>query len=346
MPKPDSAYPPGSDSRLPRWILVLPPEGAARTVGEKTWEALCAALPDRQRKIFDTKAYLDGFDKLLKHPTDDMTVDLMNQALVVQCLDFQATHILVLALSPITYFTVDLLKRHGITTLHWFYEDYREARYWREVLPAYHYFLAIQRGPLEAACREKGTRFHFLPTALTIATDRPARAWANRSVDIAFIGFPSAYRVSLLEGLARAGFRLQVAGSGWDKYHGPLEACLAGRQWTGVAETAGLLESARIGLHIPSENPALEREHCHISPRIFDILASGCLLLCEEAPLIRESLPGAVYRSFMGSAGLVDAVRSALREGFSDSTAAANRELVLREHTFGRRISEILGLAG
>src|SRR3954452_21658101 len=120
-----------------KWILVLPPEGAARQVGEKAWEALCAQLPSGDRKLFDTKTYLDAFDRLLKEPGDNMVVDLANQALIVQAMDFGATHILVVALSPVTRFTVDLLRRRGLTTLHWFIEDFREAKYWKDVLPAY-----------------------------------------------------------------------------------------------------------------------------------------------------------------------------------------------------------------
>src|SRR6185436_9814201 len=98
------------DSQDQKWMVVLPPEGAARTVGERAWEALCQRLPSAQRKAFDTKPSLDGFERLLKDPTDQMVVALLNQALVVQCLDFEATHVLVLALSPVTFFTANLLR--------------------------------------------------------------------------------------------------------------------------------------------------------------------------------------------------------------------------------------------
>src|SRR3954464_1018280 len=97
-----------------KWILVLPPEGAARQVGEKAWETLAAQLPAANRKLFDTKTYLDAFDRLLKEPSDTMVVDLANQALIVQALDFEATHMLVIALSPVTRFTVELLRRRGL----------------------------------------------------------------------------------------------------------------------------------------------------------------------------------------------------------------------------------------
>lgn len=327
-----------------KWMMVLPPEGAARQVGEKAWEALCAQLPGERRKLFDTKPYLDAFDRLLKTPTDDMVVDLTNQALVVQAMDFAATHILILALSPVTRFTVDLLQRRNIVTLHWFFEDFREAKYWKDVLPAYRHFLGIQRGPLEEACAAAGTHYHYLPTAFILPPRAQVRSWNDRTEGIAFIGFPSKYRVEVLEALLKEGLPLKVAGAGWDKYRGPLEACLTGRGWFGPEEAFKLLETSRIGLHLPSEDPRADRDNCHVSPRIFDILAAGCLLLSEEAPLIRETLKGCGYREFRGPAEAVRAARTALAEGFSAEVLRDNRAVMLRDHTFARRMADILSI--
>lgn len=329
-----------------KWIMTLPPEGAARQVGEKVWETLCGLLPAPNRKLFDTKNYLDAFDRLLKEPTDDMVVDLANQSLIVQCLDFRATHLLVLALSPITRFTVELLRRQGVVPIHWFFEDFREARYWKEVLPAYAHFLAIQRGPLEAACAESGVGFAYMPTAPILRPRQTVKAWRDRGETIAFIGFPSAYRIEVLEALARDGLPLKVAGVGWEKYRGPLEPCMTGKGWFGPDEAFKLLENSRIGLHLPSEDPGADRGNSHVSPRVFDIIAAGCMLLCEEAPMIRETLGSCHYREFRGAAGAVKAARTALHDGFSEEALASNRAIVLRDHSFARRMTEILALAG
>jgi hypothetical protein len=326
-----------------RWMVTLPPEGAARQVGEHLWQALGAALPPERRKLFDTKAYQDGFDRLLKDPSDDMVVDLLNQSLVVQALDLGATHVLVLALSPVTAFTADLLKRRGVTTLHWFYEDFRQAKYWSPVLPAYSHFLAIQRGPVEAACAAQGVRFHYLPTAaMPVPSER--KPWAARRGGIAFVGFPSPYRISVLEALAAAGLPLTVAGSGWEAYRGPLDACLRSRGWTGAEANRALLEDAQVGLHIPSEDPGPDRDNSHVSPRIFDVLAAGCVLLGEDSPLVRETLRGCAWREFRGPGEAVEAARLALERGLPEAALAANRETVLREHSFARRVDYLLSL--
>jgi len=325
-----------------KWMLVLPPEGAARQVGEKAWETLAAQLPAADRKLFDTKTYLDAFDRLLKEPSDTMVVDLANQALIVQALDFEATHILVIALSPVTRFTVDLLRRRGLRMVHWFIEDYRQAKYWKDVLPAYSDFLAIQRGPVEAACAAAGVRYAYMPTAPILKPREAVRPWRDREAAVAFIGFPSRYRVDVLEAMAREGIPLRIAGLGWDRYRGLLESHLTGRGWFGPDEAFKLLEGTRIGLHLPNDDPSSDRSDSHVSPRVFDILAAGCLLMSEEAPLIRETLAGCGFTEFRGPLEAARAAKAAFAEPPADETLARNREIALLEHSFARRMADIL----
>lgn len=332
-----------------KWFLVLPPEGAARTAGESLWRAMEEALPAPRRKLFDTKVYLGGFDKLLKSPTDDMVVDLLNQAMVVQAVDFEATHVLVLALAPVTAFTSNLLRRNGKVTLHWFYEDFREAHYWKQVLPTYDHFLAIQRGPVEAECRALGVGYHYLPTAPTRVSRDAPKPWKDRRGGLLFVGFPSPYRIAVLEAIAAAGLPLQVAGSGWESYRGPLDACLVKRGWTTPEEGQALLDEAKAALHIPSENPSADRENGHLSPRVFDILASGAMLLCEDLPLVREALRGCAWREFRGPVEAVATARRALEESLPDAASIAaallaNRETVLRLHTYAHRFEAMRNL--
>jgi hypothetical protein len=328
-----------------KWVIVLPPEGAARQVGEKAWESLCALLPPEKCKLFDTKPYLDAFDRLLKQPTDEMVVDLTNQALVVQTLDFDATHILVIALAPITFFTANLLKRHKVVTAHWFIEDFRQAKYWKDVLPSYRHFFAIQKGPLVDACHSTGSHYHYLPTAFILPAQPKIRPWEERPACIAFIGFPSRYRIEILEALMRAGLPLKVAGAGWEKYRGPLEACLTGKGWFGPEEAYKLLDASRIGLHLSSEDPQLDRDNSHLSPRIFDIMAAGCILMTEAVPLVHETLGGCTYLEFNGAKEAVEAARRALSQGLPPGTLEFNRGIMLQDHTMSCRMSEVLKLS-
>lgn len=224
-----------------RWIVALSPDGAARTVAEKTAEAFREQLAPEACSIFDPRVYREGYKKLLKGQDEEMVVDLLNQSFAVHCFDFGATHCLVGALCPITLFTLNLLRKHGVVTLHWFYEDFRRATYWRDILPGYDHFLAIQRGPLPSACRAASTEFHLLPTAGTAADI--AMEKRERCFDIAFIGIPSPYRITVLEALASSGMSVACGGEGWGAYRGILQKTCSQRagyrEWSPAATSPG-----------------------------------------------------------------------------------------------------------
>ena len=136
-----------------RWFLVLSPDGAARTAAHHTSTAFVSLLGAERCKTFDCMTYRQAFEKLLKNPDPAMGTDLLNQSLITSCLDFGATVCFVAALSPVTLFTLRLLRRQRVRTVHWFYEDYRKATYWKSVIDGYDHFFSVQCGPVEATCR-------------------------------------------------------------------------------------------------------------------------------------------------------------------------------------------------
>jgi hypothetical protein len=77
---------------------------------------------------------------------------------------------------------------------------------------------------------------------------------------------------------------------------------------------------------------------------VFDILAAGCLLLCEEAPLIRETLAGCGFTEFRGAAEAARAAKAAFAEPPSEDMLARNRDIALLEHSFARRMADIVAL--
>ncbi len=329
-----------------KWLIVIPPEGAARTVGMALADAFQRTLGETECKVFDTKIYLAAFDAMLKQPTDEMVVDLTNQSLVVQCLDFKARNVLVVALSPVTQFTTRLLAVQGITNWHWFIEDHRRAVYWKSVLPAYQYFLAIQKGEVERTCRERNVRFAYMPTAADRPYSRPIPIWRDRPFDLAFVGIPSPYRVTVLECLADAGLNMAIAGEGWNRYQGRLRPSIRKDGWVEPEEARALLSSARIGLHLSVEEPMGMREDSHVSPRLFDILQLECRLLAEASPLVAETLTGMDYTVFKNPSEAVFLATALLAEAPDSSTLRANRERVISSHLYATRVSAILGLAG
>jgi hypothetical protein len=326
-----------------RWFIALSPDGAARLVGNNIAGALGRQYGKRC-KIFDTLAYRQAFTRLLAQNDDDMVADLINQSLAISCLDFQATHLLVTALTPVTLFTLNLLRKYRVVTVHWFFEDFRRAPYWTEVARGYDHFCAIQRGPVEQFCSAQGIRFHFFPTAYGVEASASCGLADKRVYDIAFVGIPSAYRISVLERFAAVGFSMAIAGSGWKSYHGVLEPHIVKRDWTDTAEVSRILAGSKIGINLSVDEP-VEPAYTHISPRVYDILLAGCLLLTEEAPLLTESLPGCTYQTFASIDQAITSARNLLDEYPAHAVSIEkNRTTVRSECSYERRAMQLMTL--
>jgi hypothetical protein len=331
------------------WFIVIPPEGAARVAGFETAAGFEALLGKDSCKIFDSKKYLDFFTGQLKHPDENLVVDLFNHALAVQCLDYSAGKCLVCALSPVTLFTLNLLRAQGVTTSHWFYEDFRIAKYWSFMLPGYDYFFAIQKGPIPEACRQSGSAYFFLPTAAGshCCTPYVSAGPPDRLHDIVFIGIPSAYRIETLEYLAQQGFSLCIAGLGWDRYSGPLKGSIVNAVWTDGKQAGDLLNNSKIGINLSVVPPAADRQNTHVSPRVFDVLASGCVLVTEDVPLAKDTLQNLHYHTFTDNEEAGRRISGILADMNREKTYFdSNRAIVCRDHLYGNRVREIVRVTG
>lgn len=330
-----------------RWFIVFSPEGAARSTGEEIIKAFSRSVTPDCIKTFDCAVYLHAFKNMLKAPDETMVVDLLNHALIVQCLEFHATHILVLALSPVTLFTLNLLRDQKITTAHWFYEDFRRAAYWKDVLAGYQYFFAIQKGPIIDECQRRNVRYVFLPTAASeLPRDKP---FTQREIkkDAAFIGIPSAYRTRVLEFLATHGIRLAIAGQGWDRYQGPLMPCIINGGWVDGKQSAAILQSAAIGINLSLNDPQRDRSNTHISPRVFDVLMSGGVLVTEEVPLIHEVLPDCSYHCFANEAEALSIIQAVCAHPEKEQeNIEKNRQAIKTGHLYVNRVQRIVEITG
>jgi hypothetical protein len=330
---------------MTKWCLVLPPQGGARAVGEHIVDAFRTAHPERPCAVFDCAKWLGGFRTMLRVPDENMVADLVNQSMLTQCFDFVATHVLVCALSPISLFALNILRKNRITTVHWFYEDYRAAHYWRDVYTGYDHFFAIQRGEIEQACTEKSVAFHYLPTAVSPPALSTENTPDEMVADIGFIGIPSRYRIDILQRCAAAGLTLRIGGSGWDRYRGPLEQYIVAPRWVDARQSAQILLSCRIGINLSVDSPAADRISAHISPRVFDILALNRPLLTEETPLVHEALDSATFSTFCDAEECVNTAHGILNE-YDRATQAAsvNRMIIAGLHRYSDRLTTIFSL--
>jgi len=326
-----------------RWIIVLPPTGAARTVALYTAEAFRTLVPEERLKCIDTAPFVNGFRKMLVSPDETTVTDLFNQAFTVSCFDFKATHCLVGALSPLTLFTLNILKKNSISTGLWFYEDFHKATYIERVFTGYDHLFAIQNGALATMVERDGiARYHFLPTACGLCTLPLTQA--PRPFDVVFIGIPSTYRVALLETLAAKGFRCLIAGAGWEKYSGILTPHIAGSGWCDGGKAFELMQQAKVGLNISFDDPA-KRSDVHISPRLYDYAVAGCSIVTEKVPLLYDSFPDVIATTFVTSSDAAEKITAACGSFIESSRDRIhNRSTVIAHHQYTHRVKTIIDI--
>jgi hypothetical protein len=325
------------------WFLVIPPDGAARAVALACAASFSEQLPGNV-VAFDTKRYGEAWSEQLRRPDANLVTDALNQSLAVQCLDSGAQYLCVFALAPVTLFTLNLLRRQGVTTVHWFFEDWRSSPYWKSVVEGYDLFLAVQRGKVEQTCREKEVRFALIPTAASVPAPPSSRPNEKPRVDVAFVGIPSAYRIDMLDTLAASGHTLAIGGQGWSAYRGPLRPSVVSGDWVDATGCAAMLRSACVGLNLSADDPSSSRAETHLSPRVFDVLGQGTALLTEDVPLAQEILAGYTYEVFEGKRDVALKVRE-VSGRLSRQELEANAKSVRDRDTYAARVKKIRELA-
>jgi hypothetical protein len=331
------------------WFLLIPPEGGARQAATSLLNALQNNIPVNSFHFFDCKKYISAFSTLLKKPDDDMVVDLLNHSLIVQCLQYEITHLLVPALCPIPLFTLNLLKKQNITTIHWFIEDFQRATYWKEVIPGYSWFLAVQKGPIREICEKNGCTFSYLPTAASDESLRFKQQNSDSKADVSFVGFPSAYRIDFLEFLLSRNISLAIAGEGWSTYKGPLADSIVAGTWIDFKQSAQIMNTTSMALNLSYNEPAGDLLDIQLSPRVYDILSIGSILLTEDVPLLHETLGDCHFYAFKNREEAVEKINLILselehdREDIEEKTEK-NRRIILQKHTWEKRAEQIIEL--
>lgn len=327
-----------------RWLVLVPPRGAARSVGL----ALVGAFQEevgRDLLVLDCKTYVDGYRSLLRNPEEEIIVDLFGQSMLTKALEFKATHVLVLALCPVTQYFLSLLRNQRIRTLHWFFEDYRSAPYWQDVVKGYDIFMAVQRGPVENFCNENGITFRFLPNATMYQNQLAPIAWSLRRYDVGFIGLPSAYRVDILERLAAAGLKVAIGGEGWDAIKGILRERVVYGGWVGPQQASDLYRNCRMVVNLSQEDPSTMREEQQVSPRACDAVFCGAVLLTENLPLNEISLQGVERVEFNTPTELLVRALALREEGPAQSKLEANQQVIRNLHLLQHRVRSIMQYA-
>ena len=147
---------------------------------------------------------------------------------------------------------------------------------------------------------------------------------------VSFIGAAYGKRAAFVAALQRAGVEVACFGHGWPA--GPVDA----------ARIPEIVNDSVISLNFSEASVAGTPRQ--IKARVFEVCASGGLLLSEATPGLEDYLrPGLEVACFDGEAQLVQQARRLLSDPAArDAIAAAGHARVAAEHTYERRFGELL----
>ncbi len=335
-------------SKSPSWLFLLPIKGASREAALSLYGEMEKLISPGKITIFDTENYLKAYRSMLKNDDGEISVDIMNQSIVVSALQHDITHLFVPALAPVTLFTLQLLKKNNIHTIHWFIEDFRRAEYWRSVLPGYSTFIAVQKGPVKDACKELNIQYEFIPTAVSVLPlkDSYPLNHKTKNADCAFIGIPSEYRIHFLEELYQKGVSLNIAGEGWNRYNGILKTSIVKGDWVNLEESTTIMQQCSTAINLSFASPHLDASSNQISPRVFDVLGAGVPLITEDIPLLYESVKGYTYKTFKNIDEAIKVIKEILNTDIESlkPDLDKNRERVQKHDSWAARAKQIINL--
>jgi spore maturation protein CgeB len=156
-----------------------------------------------------------------------------------------------------------------------------------------------------------------------------------QDLDLAFVGQPHGDRRAVIASLRAAGLRVATFGHGWEGSARPVA----------FADMLAVFRRAKINLNLAQ---SLDGSAAQIKARLFEVTACGGFLLTAKAPhLERYFTPGVEIATFADRDEMVEKARHHLaHDDERRAIAARGRARCLREHTWRRRLTELLAAVG
>lgn len=276
--------------------------------------------------------------------------EFASEAAMARIVPFRPDIVLALAQAPLLAPALDVLRERGIATAFWFVEDFRHMEYWRDTASKYDYFFAIQEGEFLERLREAGARnAAFLPMAASPAVHRkvelsPGEAEEFGS-DVSFVGAGYYNRRRMFEGLVDLDFR--IWGNEWGGCPTLSRFIRRGGTRVETEDIVKIFNASRINvnLHSSSYHEGVNPDGDFVNPRTFEIAACGAFQLVDNRiGLDRFFRIGEEVDCFEDLAGLRARIARYLADPRErEAVAEKGRRRVLRDHTYERRMEEMIG---
>lgn len=288
---------------------------------------------ERCRKAFRstlTEAISQGVELLAKETRPDM--------------------VLALAQAPLLPGALACFAEMETPSAFWFVEDYRVLTYWRELAPYYTHFFGIQKEEFQKELAAIGvTNYNYLPTAAAPEIHLPVEmALEEREKfgsPLSFVGAGYYNRCNLFRGLSDYPFK--IWGSDWPMVP-PLDRLIqmsAARINTETCVRIFNASAVNLNLHSSLSHEGIVPDGDFVNPRTFEIASCGAFQLTDRRTLLGDLFEAGEMELFDNLAELRGKIDYFLaRPEERSRIAELGRARVLREHTYARRMEELLAV--
>ena len=338
-----------------RTLLVGPVYGGS----EPTFRHAGAALQNLGVDLieFDSSEYAKTFFKLgnvtpnQRHGRQlkELFSRVLGEAIVGVADHERPDLIIAIAQAPLEAPIIERLKQLKVPIVFWFVENFRTLPYWESVASHYDYFFTIQRGEFFEKLAKAGAKnIGYLPQAASPSRHIPLKLTADEKErygsDLSFMGAGYPNRRQFFNGLLDYDFK--IWGTEWELESGVGERVMNKNVRLAPEEYIKIFNASKINLNLHSSAvPAgIDPVSDFVNPRVFEVAACSAFSLVDardELPPLME--PGKEIETFSSLAELREKADFYLRNPEKrNKIANAGRKRVLADHTFERRMVELL----
>jgi spore maturation protein CgeB len=257
--------------------------------------------------------------------------------------------VLALAQAPLGPTALDAIGKRGVLRALWFVEDFRVMTYWRELARHYDFVFTIQTDAcLEALGQVTDARLAYLPCGFDPRVHRPLvlddAEQAELGSDVSFVG--AGYRNRRLAFRRFLDLDFKLWGSDWGGAEGLGRVLQRSGARIDTEDSVKIFNASRVNLNLHSStyHEGVDPRGDFVNPRTFELAGAGAFQIVDR----RELLPplSAADRE-LAVATSVSEMRD-LTEHFlahedeRHALAARARERALAEHTYTRRMEDML----
>ncbi|MBH0206598.1 MAG: glycosyltransferase [Nitrospira sp.] len=261
--------------------------------------------------------------------------------------------VLAIAQAPLTLAVLEHLRKKKFLTAMWFVENYRHLTYWQQLAAGYDYWFVIQQAECQEAFKRAGARdVGYLPMAADPAVHRPlALTDAERAeygADLSFVGAGYPNRRALLPRWLSKDWSFKLWGNEWEGAAGLAPVLQRRGARIDTEACTKVFNASAINLNLHScGGDALDPQADFVNPRTFELAACGAFQLTDERALLPDLFTDEEIVRFRHAEDVPALIRMWLDDPSGRRTIAeAARKRVLREHTYGHRMKQLLAAIG